>query len=24
VQYESRVTCKSGSRQVVWTFSQNR
>jgi len=23
VQYESRVTCKSGSRQVVWTFSQN-
>jgi hypothetical protein len=23
VQYEARVTCKSGSRQVVWTFSQN-
>jgi hypothetical protein len=23
VQYESRVTCKAGSRQVVWTFSQN-
>ena len=23
VQYESRVTCKSGPRQVVWTFSQN-
>ena len=23
VQYESRVTCTSGSRQVVWTFSQN-
>jgi hypothetical protein len=24
VQYESRVTCKRGSRKVVWTFSQNR
>jgi hypothetical protein len=24
VQYESRVTCKRGSRRVVWTFSQNR
>jgi hypothetical protein len=23
VQYEARVTCKSGSRQVIWTFSQN-
>jgi hypothetical protein len=24
VQYESRVSCESGSRRVVWTFSQNR
>jgi hypothetical protein len=23
VQYESRVTCKGGSRQVIWTFTQN-
>jgi hypothetical protein len=23
VQYDSRVTCHSGSRQVIWTFTQN-
>jgi hypothetical protein len=23
VQYQARVTCTSGSRRVVWTFTQN-
>lgn len=23
VQYDARMTCKSGSKQVVWTFTQN-
>jgi hypothetical protein len=23
VQYQDRETCKSGSRKVVWTFTQN-
>jgi len=23
VQYQDRETCKSGSRRVVWTFTQN-
>lgn len=23
VQYDARVTCKSGSRQVQWTYTQN-
>jgi hypothetical protein len=23
VQYDARETCKSGSRQVVWTFAQD-
>ena len=23
VQYDDRETCHSGSRQVVWTFTQN-
>jgi hypothetical protein len=24
VQYDSRVTCKSGRRQVKWTFTQDK
>ena len=23
VQYDERVTCRSGKRQVVWTYTQN-
>jgi hypothetical protein len=23
VQYDARVTCKSGSRQVIWTFTED-
>jgi hypothetical protein len=23
VQYDARMTCKSGGKQVVWTFTQN-
>lgn len=23
VQYDERVTCRSGQRQVVWTYTQN-
>jgi hypothetical protein len=23
VQYDARMTCKSGAKQVVWTFTQN-